>query len=92
LTELVQLLKQDLTAQKKDMITKGIQSFTDEEAKRFWPIFDAYNSELGNFVEARVALIEAYVDDGDNMNDAKATDRLNRRINIQKQRDILDEK
>jgi hypothetical protein len=92
LAEMVQLLKQDLKAQKKDMITKGMQTFTDEEAKRFWPIFDAYNTELGNFVDARIALIKAYIDDQDTMTDAKATDLLNRRINIQKQRDILDEK
>lgn len=92
LGELVELLKQDLKAQKKEMITKGMQTFTAEEAKRFWPIFDAYNAELGNFVDARVALIKAYIDEQDNMTDSKANDLLNRRIGIQKQRVILDEK
>jgi len=92
LAEWVQLLKQDLKAQKKDVITKGMQTFTDEEAKRFWPIYDAYNTELGNFVDARVALIKAYADDYDNMTDAKATELLTRRFSIQKQRDLLDEK
>jgi hypothetical protein len=92
LAEWVQLLKQDLKAQKKEVITKGMQTFTDEEAKRFWPIYDAYNTELGNFVDARVALIKAYVDDYDTMTDAKATELLNRRFNILKQRALLDEK
>ena len=92
LAEWVQLLKQDLKAQKKDVITKGMQTLTDEEAKRFWPIYDAYNTELGNFVDARVALIKAYADDYDNMTDAKATELLTRRFSIQKQRDLLDEK
>ena len=92
LAEWVQLLKQDLKAQKKDVITKGMQTFTEEEAKRFWPIYDAYNTELGNFVDARVALIKAYADDYDNMTDAKATELLTRRFSIQKQRDLLDEK
>jgi hypothetical protein len=92
LAEWVQLLKQDLKAEKKEVITKGMQTFTDEEAKRFWPIYDAYNTELGNFVDARVALIKAYVDDYDKMTDAKATELLNRRLSIQKQRALLDEK
>jgi len=54
----LQMMKQDLKAQKKDVITKGMQTFTEEEAKRFWPIYDAYNSELENFLDARVALLK----------------------------------
>ena len=90
--EWLQLLKQDLKAQKKEMITKGMQTFTDEEAKRFWPIYDAYTNELGKFVDARVALISAYVEDYEKMTDAKATELLNRRFAIQKQREVLDDK
>jgi hypothetical protein len=90
--EWLSLLKQDLRAEKKEEITKGMQTFTDEEAKRFWPIYDAYNTELGNFVDARLALLKYYSDDYDKMTDAKATEMLNRRLAIQKQRDLLDEK
>jgi len=92
LGEWLQLIKQDLVAQKKEIITKGMQTFTDEEAKRFWPIYDAYNAELGNFVDARVALLKAYAEDYDHMTDAKAEELLNRRFAILKQRDLLDEK
>jgi hypothetical protein len=90
--EWLQMLKHDLRAEKKDIVTKGMQTFTDEEAKRFWPIYDAYNAELGNFVDARYALLKAYADDYDKMTDAKATELLNRRFSIQKQRALLDEK
>jgi hypothetical protein len=90
--EWLTLLKQDLRAEKKEMITKGMQTFTDEEAKRFWPIYDAYNTELGNFVDARLALLKYYADDYDKMTDAKATEMLNRRLAIQKQRARLDDK
>lgn len=92
LSEWVQMLKQDLKAGKKEAITQGMGTFTDEEAKRFWPIYDAYNTELGNFVDARVALIKTYIDDYDHMTDAKATELLNRRFDIQKKRNELDEK
>ena len=92
LAEWTQMLKQDLRATKKDVVKKEMVTFTDEEAKRFWPIYDAYNTELGNFVDARVALIKAYADDYDTMTDAKATELLTRRLAIEKQRALLDEK
>jgi hypothetical protein len=92
LAQWTQLLKQDLKAQKKEIITKGMQTFTAEEANRFWPIYDGYNNELGNFVDARVALLKAYADDYDKMTDEKATELLNRRLSIQKKRAELDEK
>ena len=92
LSEWLQLLKQDLKAQKKEAITQGMKTFTDEEAKQFWPIYDAYNKELENFVDARVALIKAYADDYDKMTDAKAEELLTRRFAIQKQRNLLDDK
>jgi len=92
LADWTQMLKQDLRATKKEVVTKGMVTFTDEEAKRFWPIYDAYNTELGNFVDARVALIAAYAEDYDNMTDAKANDMLTRRLSIEKQRALLDEK
>jgi len=92
LAEWTQMLKQDLRATKKEVITKGMITFTAEEAKRFWPIYDAYNADLGNFFDARVALIKAYSDDYDNMTDEKATELLTRRLSIEKQRAALDEK
>ncbi len=92
LEEYTQLLKQDLQAEKKDMIKKGMQTFTDEEAKRFWPIYDAYSAELGKFMEARVALIKAYADDYDKMSDAKAQELLTRRFDQIKRKAALEEK
>jgi hypothetical protein len=50
------------------------------------------NAELGNFVDARVALLKAYSDDYDTMTDEKANDLLARRLSIEKQRAALDEK
>ena len=92
LEEYVKLLKTDLNAQAKEIVTKGMQTFTDEEAKRFWPIYDSYMAERGKFLEARVALIKAYADDYDKMTDAKAQELLNRRFEQLKLRDKLDEK
>ena len=92
LDQWIKLLKEDLKSQKKEVITQEMKTFTPEEAKRFWPIYDAYNTELEKFVDARLAVIKAYIDDYDTLTDAQATELLNRRFNIQKQRAALDEK
>jgi hypothetical protein len=92
LDEYVRLLKTDLKADAKDVITKGMQTFTAEEAKRFWPIYEAYTADLGKFIDARVALIAAYADDYDKMTDAKAQVLLNRRFEQLKLRGQLDVK
>ena len=92
LNQFVQLLKTDLRAQAKDNIRRGMVTFTDEEAKLFWPVYDAYMAELGSFLDARVALIASYADDYDNMTDAKAQELLNRRFEQLKLRDKLDVK
>jgi pyruvate-formate lyase-activating enzyme len=88
----VQLLKTDLKAQSREIITKGMQTFTDEEAKRFWPIYESYMAERGNFLDARVAVIKAYADDYNTMTDAKAQELLNRRFEQLKLRNKMDEK
>jgi hypothetical protein len=92
LEEYVQLLKTDLTTQAKEIISKGMHSFTDEEAKRFWPIYDSYMAERGKFLEARVAVLKAYADDYDTMTDAKAQQLLDRRFEQLKLRNKMDEK
>jgi pyruvate-formate lyase-activating enzyme len=92
LDEYVQLLKTDLKAQSREIISKGMKTFTDEEAKRFWPIYESYMVERGKFLEARVAVIKAYADDYDTMTDAKAQELLNRRFEQLKLRNKVDEK
>jgi pyruvate-formate lyase-activating enzyme len=92
LEEYVKLLKTDLKAQARDIISKGMQTFTDEEAKRFWPIYESYMAERDKFLEARVGVIKAYADDYDTMTDAKAQELLNRRFEQLKLRSKLDEK
>ena len=92
LDQYIQLLKTDLQANAKDYVSKGMVTFTPEEAKRFWPIWDSYMAERGKFLDARLALIMDYADNFDKMTDAKAQELLNRRAEQVKLRDKLDEK
>lgn len=92
LDQYIQLLKTDLKANARDYVKKGMVTFTDEEAKRFWPIYDSYMAERGKFYDARVALILEYADNFDKMTDAKAQEMLNRRVEQLKLKSQLDEK
>jgi hypothetical protein len=92
LEQYIQLLKTDLKANARDYVSKGMVTFTPEEAKRFWPIFDSYMAERGKFFDARLALIMDYADNFDKMTDAKAQQLLDRRVEQLKLRSKLDEK
>ena len=92
LDQYIQLLKTDLKADARDYISKGMVTFTPEEAKRFWPIYDSYMAERGKFLDARLALIMQYADNYDKMTDAMAQEMLNRRFQQLKLKNELDEK
>lgn len=91
-SEYVQLLKSDLKANSKEIVKKGMQTFTNEEAKLFWPIYDAYLAERGRFLDARVALLQEYAKEFDSMTDETAQALLNRRFAQVKEKDKLDVK
>ncbi len=91
LDDYVQLLKQDLKAGSREYVSKGMHTFTAEESKRFWPIYESYMQEREKFLEARIALISEYAESYDKMTDEKAQQLLNRRFEQLKLRDKLDE-
>lgn len=92
LDQYIQLLKTDLKANAREYVSKGMVTFTDEEAKRFWPIYESYMAERSKFLDARLALIMEYADNYDKMTDARAQEMLNRRFEQLKLRSQLDEK
>jgi hypothetical protein len=92
LDQYIKLLKTDLQANARDYVSQGMVTFTPEEAKRFWPIFDAYMAERSKFLDARIALIMQYADNYDKMTDAMAQEMLNRRFQQLKLMNQLDEK
>jgi len=92
LDEYLRLLKTDVKADARQIVTKGMVTFTDEEAKRFWPVYESYMAEREKFLDARVALIIEYADNFDKMTDERAQRLLNRRFEQLKLRNQLDEK
>jgi hypothetical protein len=68
----VDLLRHDVRSQKKQIIAANLQ-LSDQEAEKFWPIYDQYTAELVKINDAKYAAIKEYVQNYDTMSDDQAT-------------------
>lgn len=55
------LLRQDLRAKRKQLITENLK-LTDAEATKFWPVYDQYLTELIAINDKKFGLIQEYAD------------------------------
>lgn len=55
------LLRKDLRSQRKQLIAANLK-LTDEEATKFWPVYDQYVAELVSINDRKFALIQEYAD------------------------------
>lgn len=73
----IQLLRQDIRSQKKQLIAANLQ-LTDAEATKFWPVYDSYTQETIKLGDTRYALIKEYAQSYDTMTDAQAKSLIKR--------------
>jgi Spy/CpxP family protein refolding chaperone len=73
----IQLMREDLRSQKKQIIAANLQ-LTDAEATKFWPVYDAYTTEATKIGDTRVALVKEYAQTYDTMTDAQAKSLVKR--------------
>ena len=55
------LLRKDIRSQRKQLIAANL-NLTDQEATRFWPVYDQYVSELITINDRKFGLIQEYAD------------------------------
>jgi hypothetical protein len=55
------LLRKDIRSQRKQLIAANLK-MTDQEATKFWPIYDQYVSELITINDRKFGLIQQYAD------------------------------
>lgn len=55
------LLRKDIRSQRKQLIASNL-NLTDQEATKFWPVYDQYVSELININDKKFGLIQEYAD------------------------------
>ncbi len=72
----VELLRSDVRSQKVAILTE-LMDFTEQEDTTFWPIYREYDAELSKINDDRVALIQEYAKNYEEMTDTVA-DRIAR--------------
>lgn len=64
----LELLRRDLRAKRKELIAANLK-LSEDEAKRFWPVYDQYIKELIAINDKKFALIQNYADNFGKMSD-----------------------
>ncbi len=78
----IQMLKQDLKSQKKQIVAANM-NFTDAEAEKFWPVYDRYAADLANIYDTKLALVEEYVENYKTMSGEEAESYIRRRAAVE---------
>lgn len=67
----IDLLRKDVRSVKKQVIAANLD-LTDDEAVKFWPIYDQYTAELAKINDTKAALIKDYAVNYTTMTDEQA--------------------
>lgn len=71
------LLRRDIRAEKKQLIAANM-TLTEEEATRFWPVYDQYVSEMTKYNDEFYNLIKDYAANQKVITDAQANTMIKR--------------
>ncbi len=72
----MEIVKEKIRTDKKLFIATNMQ-LTESEAKEFWPVYNAYQAELGKLIEREIKLIEDFAANYETMSDDVAKKLLN---------------
>jgi hypothetical protein len=84
----IQLLRQDIRAQRKQ-ITAANVNLTADEATKFWPLYDQYIQETIKINDQLWALIKDYAANYNTLTEQQAQDYMNRAASIDQQLSAL---
>jgi hypothetical protein len=79
----IQLLRQDIRSQKKQLVAANLK-LTDTEATKFWPVYDQYTADLVKINDEKYALIKEFADSWGTISDAQALSLTNRALAVEK--------
>jgi hypothetical protein len=75
----IQLLRQDLRSQKKQLIAANL-TLTDVESTKFWPVYDQFSTEMNTLGDQKYALIKEYAQNFGSLTDEQAKSLINRSL------------
>jgi hypothetical protein len=80
----VDLLRKDIRSQKKQIIAANLQ-LTDQEAVKFWPLYDQYTAELVTINDAKYDAIKQYATSYDTLTDDQAVALTRKLLGVDEQ-------
>ena len=78
----IQLLAQELKSQKKQVVAANMD-LSDNEAEKFWPVYDRYAADLAKIYDTRLTLVEDYSASYKTMNGDEAETYIRRRAAVE---------
>lgn len=77
----IDLLRKDIRSQKKQMIAANM-SLTDQEAEKFWPVYDQYTNELVTINDKKYAALKQYAQNYGTLTDDQAKDLTRQALEV----------
>jgi hypothetical protein len=79
----IELLRMDMRSKRKQVVAMNLP-LTDDEALKFWPVYDQYMTEMIKINDSRFALIKDYAASYFKMTDEQATGYIRRTVDLDK--------
>lgn len=80
----IELLRKDIRSARKQLVAANLR-LTDDQATRFWPVYDGYTAELTKIGNQKTALIKEYTDQWGSMTDEQASNLITRSLAVDEQ-------
>jgi hypothetical protein len=77
----IDLLRKDVRSQKRQIIASTLQ-LSDQEAVKFWPLYDQYTADLVKINDAKYAAIKEYAASYSTMTDEQATGLVRKMLGV----------
>jgi hypothetical protein len=82
-TDTMEALREQARADKRAVVAQVLQ-LTESEAKAFWPVYNAYQSDMVSHYDRLLKLINTFAKSYDAMTDATATTLLTEYLTLEK--------
>lgn len=80
-TQEIEMMRKDLRSTRKQLIAANLK-LTDEQATKFWPIYDQYIAELVQINNTKYEIIKEYVDSRGTLTPEQADSMTTRLLNL----------
>jgi Spy/CpxP family protein refolding chaperone len=77
----IELLRKDLRSQKKQIVAANLK-LTDDQATKFWPVYDQYIAEQTRIHDQKYAVIKEFATSWGTISDEKAEDLTTRALGV----------